>query len=99
VHEAWPEAADLVEQRGSTRRLDEADVASRWQLTSSEEEEDRGAVAVHLLGDGGGCVLARTGQRLGPGVVDAGDFYSGKRLCDAAAQLIQLGRGTGRHRQ
>jgi hypothetical protein len=43
VRKARPEAVDLVEQRGSTWRLDEADAASRRQLTSSEE--DGGTVA------------------------------------------------------
>jgi hypothetical protein len=61
AHEAWPEAADLVEQRGSTWRLDEADAASRWQLTSSKD--DGGAVAARLPVDGNGGALARAGRR------------------------------------
>jgi hypothetical protein len=61
AHEAWPEAADLVEQRGSTWRLDEADAASRRQLTSSKD--DGGAVAARLPVDGNGGALARAGRR------------------------------------
>jgi hypothetical protein len=97
VHEAWPEAADMVEQWDSTRRLDKADAARRWQLTGSEE--DKGAVVALLPGDGSGGALTRTGRWLGPGAIDAGDFYTGKRLQDVAAQLSQLGRCAGQHRQ
>jgi hypothetical protein len=52
---------DLVEQRGSTWRLDKADTASRRQLTSSED--DVGVVAVRLPVDGNGGALAQAGRR------------------------------------
>jgi hypothetical protein len=61
AHEAWPEAADLVEQRGSTWRLDKVDVASQRQLPSSED--DVGTVAARLPVDSNGGALARAGRR------------------------------------
>jgi hypothetical protein len=56
-------------------------------------------VVALLPGDGSGGALTRTGRWLGPGAIDAGDFYTGKRLQDVAAQLSQLGRCAGQHRQ